>query len=148
MTRPEAMRPDGLLDPRRSVRKYSYTPKTKSLFCPSGCNPAPQADIASRSVIKACDVTSGKVFWACSGWFQQFALPQMLADSWFCFILVVELSFLFSLAGRRAPFELCQHPASMGTYRHDPRTRLIELLKRWLRTHAANPNITEDEARA
>ena len=37
-------------------------------------------------------------------------------------------------------------PVSIGTYRHDPRTRLIELLKRWLRTHAANPNITEDEA--
>eukprot|EP00930_Biecheleria_cincta_P055430 TRINITY_DN4174_c0_g1_i1.p1 TRINITY_DN4174_c0_g1~~TRINITY_DN4174_c0_g1_i1.p1 ORF type:complete len:1046 (+),score=185.20 TRINITY_DN4174_c0_g1_i1:79-3216(+) len=34
-----------------------------------------------------------------------------------------------------------------GTYRHDPRTRLIELLKRWLRTHAANPQISEDEVR-
>ncbi|OLP90735.1 hypothetical protein AK812_SmicGene27663 [Symbiodinium microadriaticum] len=47
----------------------------------------------------------------------------------------------FTVLGTRAQ-------TSMGTYRHDPRTRLIELLKRWLRTHAANPNITEDEARA
>ncbi|CAE7720796.1 unnamed protein product [Symbiodinium necroappetens] len=46
----------------------------------------------------------------------------------------------FTVLGTRAQ-------TSMGTYRHDPRTRLIELLKRWLRTHAANPNITEDEAR-
>ncbi|CAE7212066.1 FKBP16-1 [Symbiodinium pilosum] len=46
----------------------------------------------------------------------------------------------FTVLGTRAQ-------TSIGTYRHDPRTRLIELLKRWLRTHAANPNITEDEVR-
>lgn len=46
----------------------------------------------------------------------------------------------FTVLGTRAQ-------TSMGTYRHDPRTRLIELLKRWLRMHAANPNITEDEVR-
>ncbi|CAE8720578.1 unnamed protein product, partial [Polarella glacialis] len=45
----------------------------------------------------------------------------------------------FSLLGARASMR--------STYRHDPRTRLIELLKRWLRTHAANANIGEDEVR-
>ncbi|CAJ1384661.1 unnamed protein product [Effrenium voratum] len=46
----------------------------------------------------------------------------------------------FTMMGTRAQ-------TSIGTYRHDPRTRLIELLKRWLRTHAANPNISEEEVR-
>ncbi|CAL1155237.1 unnamed protein product [Cladocopium goreaui] len=36
---------------------------------------------------------------------------------------------------------------SIAPYRHDPRTRLIELLKRWLRTNAANANISEEEVR-
>jgi len=33
------------------------------------------------------------------------------------------------------------------TYRHDPRTRLVELLKRWLRTSAPNADVSEDEVR-
>eukprot|EP00811_Abedinium_folium_P006408 NODE_15901_length_1023_cov_2.745536.p1 GENE.NODE_15901_length_1023_cov_2.745536~~NODE_15901_length_1023_cov_2.745536.p1 ORF type:complete len:228 (-),score=67.39 NODE_15901_length_1023_cov_2.745536:66-749(-) len=32
-------------------------------------------------------------------------------------------------------------------YRHDPRTRLIELLKRWLRSNAANATLTESDVR-
>ena len=35
---------------------------------------------------------------------------------------------------------------SLAPYRHDPRTRLIELLKRWLRSNAANAAISEEEA--
>ena len=35
---------------------------------------------------------------------------------------------------------------SLAPYRHDPRTRLIELLKRWLRGNAANAAISEEEA--
>jgi hypothetical protein len=33
------------------------------------------------------------------------------------------------------------------SYKHDPRTRLIELLKRWLRCNAAKKDITEDDVR-
>ncbi|CAK9050991.1 unnamed protein product, partial [Durusdinium trenchii] len=46
-------------------------------------------------------------------------------------------------------FKIMGHRAqtSMAPYRHDPRTRLIELLKRWLRSNAANSNLSEEEVR-
>eukprot|EP00450_Noctiluca_scintillans_P026084 CAMPEP_0194515232 /NCGR_PEP_ID=MMETSP0253-20130528/47855_1 /TAXON_ID=2966 /ORGANISM="Noctiluca scintillans" /LENGTH=892 /DNA_ID=CAMNT_0039358963 /DNA_START=30 /DNA_END=2708 /DNA_ORIENTATION=+ len=34
------------------------------------------------------------------------------------------------------------------SFRHDPRTKLIELLKRWLRLHAASTQVQEDEVRS
>merc|ERR1719282_144424 len=37
--------------------------------------------------------------------------------------------------------------AMSKSYKHDPRTRLVELLKRWLRTNAANLTLGEDELR-
>ena len=46
----------------------------------------------------------------------------------------------FKVMGTRAQ-------TSIAPYRHDPRTRLLELLKRWLRTNAANANISEEEVR-
>eukprot|EP00931_Biecheleriopsis_adriatica_P054929 TRINITY_DN32378_c0_g1_i1.p1 TRINITY_DN32378_c0_g1~~TRINITY_DN32378_c0_g1_i1.p1 ORF type:complete len:952 (-),score=170.94 TRINITY_DN32378_c0_g1_i1:82-2898(-) len=36
---------------------------------------------------------------------------------------------------------------SMSAYRNDPRTRVIELLKRWLRQQAVNENVGEEEVR-
>lgn len=38
-------------------------------------------------------------------------------------------------------------PSMNRQYRNDPRTRLIELLKRWLRQHAANDHLEEDDVR-
>jgi len=48
----------------------------------------------------------------------------------------------------KASVGLLGHRAGMrSNFKHDPRTRLIELFKRWFRTHAANPNLGEDEVR-
>mmetsp|Transcript_49434 Transcript_49434/g.137404 ORF Transcript_49434/g.137404 Transcript_49434/m.137404 type:complete len:865 (-) Transcript_49434:125-2719(-) len=38
-------------------------------------------------------------------------------------------------------------PSMRSSFRHDPRTRVIELYKRWLRTHAANASVGEDDVR-
>lgn len=46
----------------------------------------------------------------------------------------------FKVMGKRAQ-------TNIAPYRHDPRTRLIELLKRWLRTNAANAHLSEEEVR-
>ncbi|CAK0848442.1 unnamed protein product [Prorocentrum cordatum] len=48
---------------------------------------------------------------------------------------------------RRKRANGCGFMAMRKSYKHDPRTRLCELLKRWLRTHAANSRIGEDEVR-
>lgn len=50
---------------------------------------------------------------------------------------------------RSAPRLMGQHYISRSKqYTHDPRTRLAELLKRWLRTHAACTNLNEAEVRS
>lgn len=41
----------------------------------------------------------------------------------------------------------CGFMSMRKSYRHDPRTRVCELFKRWLRTNAANSTIGEDEVR-
>mmetsp|Transcript_94118 Transcript_94118/g.266290 ORF Transcript_94118/g.266290 Transcript_94118/m.266290 type:complete len:602 (+) Transcript_94118:53-1858(+) len=49
----------------------------------------------------------------------------------------------------RSGFSMIGSHASMGrSYKHDPRTRLVELLKRWLRGNAGNLTLGEDELRS
>lgn len=48
----------------------------------------------------------------------------------------------------KSKMRLVGHRAGMQrSFRHDPRTRAVELLKRWLRNNAAASSITEDEVR-
>eukprot|EP00438_Fugacium_kawagutii_P009523 Skav209796 [mRNA] locus=scaffold1201:194772:199557:- [translate_table: standard] len=56
------------------------------------------------------------------------------------FLIFSRKTTYFKVMGKRAQ-------TSIAPYRHDPRTRLIELLKRWLRSNAANAHLSEEEVR-
>lgn len=54
--------------------------------------------------------------------------------------------FLMYQRNRRAQGPLGL-PSTRSTYKQDPRTRLIELYKRWLRSNAANASVGEEDVR-
>jgi len=59
--------------------------------------------------------------------------------------LVAALDILLMYqANRRGQCCLC---SCRRSFKHDPRTRFVELLKRWLTANAMNPNVGEDEVR-
>jgi hypothetical protein len=65
--------------------------------------------------------------------------------------LIAALDILNAYQGNRrakSRIHMAGHRMGMrGTYMHDPRTRFVELLKRWLRAHAATTNLAEEEVR-